>query len=439
MAVIEISAEEFGMQTSAAEEKKKKTSYEEDVLALAQFSYFRNYYNPTSSPKPISMEGFHQVKIDTSLSYKQKHTLPDHDKANQSAKERAEEVQANLDPEFPSFVKVMLPSHVSGGFWMGFPAKFCSSHLPKEDVMMTLVDENQEEFLARFLPRKTGLSSGWKGFSIAHKLVEGDVLVFHLIKDTKFQVYILRAYGLGGIDGVVGLLSLDSHPKCTRQNNAGQRVMTTEETAIKCQKTSLMAAAFPPSEEEETESSSAEVGSEGLEGIMFSKMDEVQPHTPCKETNSTGVRRSSRVSTKTKVWFDYMGLKRYSTKKKSYKQHTTERVEQFQSNGESRLASNLKTSRDDFMAWDNSLEALEKRGLNVGFLRARVQQCMEIKAEAATDLKMCGELRVEQARLKAELAELERKSKTLDSNLKIYEAKSKVNEDRFRSVVNSPW
>ncbi|KAF5206136.1 hypothetical protein FRX31_004276 [Thalictrum thalictroides] len=189
---------------------------------------------------------------------------------------------------------------------------------------------------------------------------------------------------------------------------------------------------------------------------LFS-MDELNPHTPCKETHISGVRRSSRVSTKTKEWNDYMNP-RYPRKKKSDKRLATERAELLlQSNGKSGLnlamgamsevirvadcikASKLKTSRDDFMAWDNSLEALEKLGMNVGSLRARVQQCVEIKAEAASDLKICGELRVEQARVKAELNELERKSKTLDANIKIFEAKCKGNEVRFRSVVNSSW
>lgn len=37
---------------------------------------------------------------------------------NSSAMLRAAEVQANLPCQFPSFVKYMLPSHVSGGFWL---------------------------------------------------------------------------------------------------------------------------------------------------------------------------------------------------------------------------------------------------------------------------------------------------------------------------------
>ncbi|KAL5714195.1 hypothetical protein ACHQM5_016189 [Ranunculus cassubicifolius] len=117
----------------------------------------------------------------------------EHYKAKKCATERAEEVKANLDPQFPSFVKSMLHSHVTRGFWLGLPAKFCNSHLPKQDSPMTLVDENQKEYATKFLVEKIGLSAGWRGFSISHHLVEGDALVFQLVEDTKFQV-ISRKY-----------------------------------------------------------------------------------------------------------------------------------------------------------------------------------------------------------------------------------------------------
>jgi len=37
---------------------------------------------------------------------------------NTQAYQRAKEVQANLSPQFPTFLKSMLPSHVAGGFWL---------------------------------------------------------------------------------------------------------------------------------------------------------------------------------------------------------------------------------------------------------------------------------------------------------------------------------
>ncbi|KAK8698941.1 hypothetical protein V6N13_115043 [Hibiscus sabdariffa] len=103
------------------------------------------------------------------------------------ATERAEHLESTLESQYPSFVKPMLQSH-------GLPNHFCKKNLPHHDVMMTLVDEEGEEFAAKYLADKTGLSGGWRGFSIDHNLVDGDALVFQLVAPTEFKVYIVRAY-----------------------------------------------------------------------------------------------------------------------------------------------------------------------------------------------------------------------------------------------------
>lgn len=54
--------------------------------------------------------------------------------------------------------------------------------------MVTLVDEEGEEFVTKYLADKTGLSGGWRGFSIDHNLVDGDALVFHLVAPRVFKV-----------------------------------------------------------------------------------------------------------------------------------------------------------------------------------------------------------------------------------------------------------
>ncbi|CAK9150778.1 unnamed protein product [Ilex paraguariensis] len=106
--------------------------------------------------------------------------------------ERAEEVESGLGPNFPSFVKPMLQSHVTGGFWLGLPHHFCKKHLPKRDETLTLVDEDGNESFTKYLAMKSGLSGGWRGFAIDHELVDGDALVFQLIKPTTFKVYVTR-------------------------------------------------------------------------------------------------------------------------------------------------------------------------------------------------------------------------------------------------------
>ncbi|CAK7329862.1 unnamed protein product [Dovyalis caffra] len=107
---------------------------------------------------------------------------------------RAEQIQSSLEAEFPSFVKPMLQSHVTGGFWLGLPVPFCKTHLPHYDEMITLEDEKEEESETKYLAGKTGLSGGWRGFAIEHDLVDGDALVFQLVNPKRFKVYIVRAY-----------------------------------------------------------------------------------------------------------------------------------------------------------------------------------------------------------------------------------------------------
>ncbi|KAJ4847422.1 hypothetical protein Tsubulata_036300 [Turnera subulata] len=116
------------------------------------------------------------------------------DEVRQYAIERANQLQSGLDSDTPSFVKPMLQSHVTGGFWLGLPLHFCREHLPRSDEMMTLEDEDGDESEAKYLGEKNGLSGGWRGFAIDHELVDGDAVVFQLVNPSKFKVYIVRAY-----------------------------------------------------------------------------------------------------------------------------------------------------------------------------------------------------------------------------------------------------
>ncbi|KAJ3673224.1 hypothetical protein LUZ60_006598 [Juncus effusus] len=109
--------------------------------------------------------------------------------------EKATELEESLGSEFPTFTKPMLQSHVTGGFWLGLPTVFCRNNLPKKDETITLIDEENDEFDTVYLANKQGLSGGWRGFSLAHELVDGDALVFQLVSRTSFKVYIIRASG----------------------------------------------------------------------------------------------------------------------------------------------------------------------------------------------------------------------------------------------------
>ncbi|XP_026429827.1 B3 domain-containing protein At5g42700-like [Papaver somniferum] len=111
----------------------------------------------------------------------------------QIAAERAQQFQLSLGGAVPSFVKCMLPSHVSGGFWLGLPRNSCEDHLPNHDVIITLVDLQGVRFETRYMSRKRGLCGGWRSFALQHNLIHGDALVFELTEPTVFRVHIFRA------------------------------------------------------------------------------------------------------------------------------------------------------------------------------------------------------------------------------------------------------
>ncbi|CAL5349108.1 unnamed protein product [Camellia sinensis] len=115
------------------------------------------------------------------------------DEARELAISKAQEVESGLGGDYPTFLKPMTQSHVTGGFWLGLPVHFCRRNLPRRDETVTLVDEEGEEYPTVYLARKAGLSGGWRGFSIDHGLVDGDAIVFQLIRPTVFKVYIIRA------------------------------------------------------------------------------------------------------------------------------------------------------------------------------------------------------------------------------------------------------
>ncbi|XP_012831052.1 PREDICTED: B3 domain-containing protein Os01g0234100-like isoform X1 [Erythranthe guttata] len=121
-----------------------------------------------------------------------------------SAMNRAQTIQANLSPHFPSFAKPMQISHVARKFELTLPKLFCDAHLPKKDGMIVFLDENDQSYNINYVVRvrdRFDLTGGWRSFSTAHALLEGDVLVFQLIEPCKFKVYIVKDTRLTKVDG----------------------------------------------------------------------------------------------------------------------------------------------------------------------------------------------------------------------------------------------
>ncbi|ONH99610.1 hypothetical protein PRUPE_6G038900 [Prunus persica] len=141
-----------------------------------------------------------------------------------AAFQAAEKLQENLQTENPTFVKSMVRSHVYSCFWLGLPSKFCEDHLSKMGSEMVLEDEDGNEYDAVYIGKRAGLSGGWRGFALEHKLDDGDALVFELTEPARFKIYIVKAYPMPSLE-------------CFKNNVDKEEITSAEKTSKAAMKT----------------------------------------------------------------------------------------------------------------------------------------------------------------------------------------------------------
>ncbi|KAH8503392.1 hypothetical protein H0E87_014605 [Populus deltoides] len=380
-----------------------------------------------------------------------------------SALIRAEEVQSNLEPAFPSFVKSLVRSHVASCFWMGLPGQFCRAHLPHVDATVTLQDECGKEFKMKYIAYKTGLSAGWRQFCVAHRLFEGDVLVFQLIESCTFKVYVIRANDLTEVDGALGLLNLDAQIK---QNIAGKLGYgSVLQFLVSCllfkRKIRSLASrdrqscklANPP---EQSENDSEEVGSEVLEGFKLSL-----PAVQFKDIKSfedfnilvDGLLLDSELSEDIRNKYYKLCCSQNAFLHDNLIKGVNLKliagiISETVNIADAMRACTLNTSRDEFATWDKALKASELFGMNVGFLRSKLGLLLSLAfdSEGATKTRRYIEARFKRVRTEDEIRNLEAKLVELKETYERYGAdverlKSKAEgyELKFQEQVLAPW
>ncbi|XP_022896798.1 B3 domain-containing protein At5g42700-like isoform X3 [Olea europaea var. sylvestris] len=111
------------------------------------------------------------------------------------------------------------------------PRKFCDLHLPKHDSTTVLVDEWGNEYKTSYLLERNGLSAGWKGFSVSHRLLKGDILIFLLVEPFKLKVHIVRVNSSDVMDAALCLMNLYAHgrgidPDLVKKDNKKRKKAT---------------------------------------------------------------------------------------------------------------------------------------------------------------------------------------------------------------------
>ncbi|XP_050365147.1 B3 domain-containing protein Os01g0234100-like [Argentina anserina] len=349
-------------------------------------------------------------------------SLYDTSEAQSSVMERAKKLEATLAPEFPRVAKVMRPSNVTGSFCLNLSKNFCSEYLPKQDTMIALEDESGKEYQTKYLVGKAGLSAGWRGFSIAHKIMVGDVVIFHLVNPFKFKVYIVRTNGLDVADSALGLVNLD----VGRQMYTGAEVSISREPISKKNTTAYISSG------NETE----EFGPEVLDGIRLA--ESVIPFNEVKSMENFDVIINGLVLNSE---FSKYHLTKYYELCCSQNSFLHETILEFLNFklvagiisetiniSDAIRASKITTSDHDFSTWDKTLQACEMLGIKVGFLRTRLHKL----ASLALESKQFSNLEGDRAEARLKLSGEKETTSCHDSEIERLEA-------MFQEVARAAW
>lgn len=375
---------------------------------------------------------------------------------------RAEEFLSNIGNEYPCFMKLLVRSHVGSCFWMGLPVPFCKIHLPRQDTPVILESENGEEYEIKYIAEKTGLSAGWRKYAAAHKLVEGDVLVFQLVEPTRFKVYVIRANDLKEVDGALSLLNLDvptkqSDAEGTNANNIKKRQKKSLPLTVvqrRKRKEDLSKQLVPL--EAQSGNDSDEVASEILEGsrssglaVNFRDIKSLEEfhilvNGVCIDSElPEHIRRKYYELCCSKDAFLHDRLLQGLHCKL-----VAGMIFEVVNIADMVRACKLTTPRKEFDKWDKSLKSFELLGMNVGFLRTRLRWLLSLAfdSEGASDTKRYWEAKKEWSRaedeirnLEMKLGELKQVSGKYGADVEALKSKAESYELMFQGEVNAPW
>uniref|UniRef100_J3KY14 TF-B3 domain-containing protein n=1 Tax=Oryza brachyantha TaxID=4533 RepID=J3KY14_ORYBR len=382
-----------------------------------------------------------------------------------SAMERAQEVQAKLPAEHPSFVKHMLQSHVVRGFWLGLPADFCNKHLPKHDTGIVLEDEDGTNHDTTYLSSKQGLSAGWRGFAVNHDIKVGDVVVFQLVRLTKFKVYILREKNFGTTDEALGFLSYDACKKRkiskVTDNAKPKEDPKTTRVSSKVEITDNAKSKEDPKpiriSSKVVRDDTQNLVSEAIDGIRFSD-SEISFEDVASFSNFNIIVDSLVIDCK---FLDHQRRTYYElccSQKSFLHKHLLRQLNLKLVVGvimetiiiaEGIRACKVNTSsHEDFLIWKKTLESFQLLGMNVVFLLKRVDDLLGLAAQPRdpSECDKYNEMKRERSRTGEKMKALESKMSTLKDALKKIDAEMEEMESSLRKydtalqkIATAPW
>ncbi|CAL1391636.1 unnamed protein product [Linum trigynum] len=348
-----------------------------------------------------------------------------------AAMRKAHEFASSLPGNFPTLMKLMHPSHI--GFSLHLVAGFCYKHLPDKDKVIDLEDDKGKVYPAQFLASKHCLSGGWRAFSIHHKLVQGDVVVFQLLEPTKFKVYVVRA---------------------SASEQASRRSKRKVETSAKeAKKTSITNCKIVVHKQDEPKNGSEEdFGFDISDGIIMSSD---QPAVDFQQVRNVDdfdiVVNGLIINCELSKQLQYKYYELCSSQKSFLHQHIPNGLNCKLIAGiiaeTTNIADAVRTAKfgtrqkEEFATWENTLSGFEKLGMNVEFILTRLRQLIGLSDHA----NRCKKLKTERVEvgeevkaLKAKLEKSVGRMKRNDEEIERLENEEDV-EVRFTKLAEAPW
>uniref|UniRef100_A0A6N2KBG6 TF-B3 domain-containing protein n=1 Tax=Salix viminalis TaxID=40686 RepID=A0A6N2KBG6_SALVM len=375
------------------------------------------------------------------------------------AMELAEVIRANLEAAYPSFAKTLVRSNVTVGFWMHLPMRFCKMHLPKNDTTVFLENESGEEYILNYIAERTALSGGWKAFCAANNLLEGDVLVFHLVKPSRFKVYIVKGNGSSQTDGEFGIPCSDEPAE--KDVEGGKKAKHLEllpagHMEDNNQENGLIVAdnnegyAVNQSENESEDRASETLGVIKLSGstVDFDNVEGIDNFSILLN----GFAIDSELSEHHRIKYYELCRSQNSFLHSNLLNSINHKLAAEIIIGtvdvsEGIRSSKLSSSHADYGVWDKTLKGFELFGMKVGFLRERLNRLMSLALESEEAMESeCREVKLEQTRVDSEMKNLELRllklkdtRERLDDEIEALKENAEKHELMFQEAVNAPW
>ncbi|XP_044448278.1 B3 domain-containing protein Os01g0234100 isoform X3 [Triticum aestivum] len=370
-----------------------------------------------------------------------------------TAFDRALEVEKKLPAEGPSFVKLMQISHVVRVFWLGVPVSFCREHLPNHDVTIVLEDEDGHRFDTNYLARKQGLSGGWNRFATRHHLKVGDAVVFQLVEPTRFKVYILRESKFSTTDGALSLLSLDTSMENNMPAEKGED--TSDEDAKSREDPEVTKVVTNKASDDDSNDLFSEAAANGGVGSPDPDpdFDAVKTFRTFKMAIDSSVIDHKLVQDRL-LWTYY---KLCGDRKAFLHRRLPKHINLTLAAGviveTASIAEGIRSypsscsSCEDLAAWKKTLESFELLGMDVGFIRERLDELLFLlDARSSDDHPPEGyeEVKLERARAAEKVRALESKMASLKDALKDMEMEMEEIAEKRRGhallqLAAAPW